>query len=252
MQRPVRTVDDVLGLLDQLLAADDERRQPGPAGESWWDWFYGDRDRGIPFFAAKPDENLVSYVERGIVAPGRAVDLGCGPGRNAIYLASRGFEVDAVDLSEVALSWAAERAAGAGAQVTFRAASIFAAGLPDGQFDLVYDSGCLHHLPPHRRPAYLDLVNRLLAPGGHYALTCFAVGQMGSELADLEFYRQRSLLGGLAFSEEDLRYLFSDLVEVELRPMRPEPEDSAVFGMPYLITALFRAPVHTPADPGER
>ncbi len=252
MRRSIRSVDDVLDMLDQLFADDDPRRQPGPGAASWWDGFYADRDRDVPFFVSKPDENLASYLDRGLIVPGRAADLGCGPGRNAIYLASRGFEVDAVDLSPVALAWAAERAYEAGVRVAFREGSIFAAGLPDGRFDLVYDSGCLHHLPPHRRPAYLDLIGRLLAPGGYYALTCFATGQMGSELADVEFYRERSLLGGIAFSQRDLRHVFSRLAEVEIRPMLPQPPDSAVFGVPFLLTALFRAGPHSRGDRGER
>ena len=252
MQRFIRTPDDVLVMLDELFAADDQRRQPWPDGMDWWDGFYADRERDIPFFVPKPDENLAAYLDRGLIAPGRAADLGCGPGRNAIYLASRGFEVDAVDLSPVALAWAADRAVEAGVRVGFAEADIFAAGLPDGQFDLVYDSGCLHHLAPHRRPGYLDLIGRLLAPGGHYAVATFAAGQMGSELPDVAFYRERSLLGGLAYRPEELRFLFSWLAEVEVRPMLPQPPDSALFGAPYLLTALFRADAHTRADLGQR
>ncbi|MEU7895685.1 class I SAM-dependent methyltransferase [Nonomuraea sp. NPDC049152] len=47
------------------------------------------------------------------------MDLGCGPGRNAIHLASLDFEVDAVDLSPTALAWGEERAREAGAEVRF-------------------------------------------------------------------------------------------------------------------------------------
>ncbi|HUZ54644.1 MAG TPA: class I SAM-dependent methyltransferase [Streptosporangiaceae bacterium] len=86
-------------------------------------------------------------------------------GRDAMpsYLASLGFEVDAVDLSPVALAWGEERARDVGANVRFYCADIFTADLPPGRYDLVYDSGCLHHLPPHRRVSYLDLLDRRLA-----------------------------------------------------------------------------------------
>jgi hypothetical protein len=46
--------------------------------------------------------------------------------------------------------------------------------VPGGRYSLVYDSGCLHHLPPHRRVSYLDLLDRVLLPGGHLGLVCFA------------------------------------------------------------------------------
>ncbi|MFH8484136.1 class I SAM-dependent methyltransferase [Streptomyces longisporoflavus] len=262
MNRNVRTVDDVLKLMDSLFAPEADRWTADAGG--WWDDFYADRDRPVPFFAAKPDESLVSYVDRGLLTPGRALDLGCGPGRNALYLAARGFEVDAVDLSPAAVAWAGERAREAGADIRFLCGDAFAltaagtaagteagaeaetaAGTPaelDGPYDLIYDSGCFHHLPPHRRVSYLALLERVLAPGGHLALTAFAAGAdgSGSELPDADFYRASGLQGGLAYTPESLRWIFLDLTEVELRRMRDEPADSAYFGEPFLWTALFR------------
>ncbi len=81
-----------------------------------------------------------------------------------------------------------------------------------------------------------------MAPGGHLALTSFAAGEAGtgSELADADLYRERALHGGLAYTPESLRWIFSDLVEVELRRMREEPPESALFGVTFLWTALFR------------
>lgn len=243
MNRDITTVDDVLRLLDGLFAPDTDRWTEGAA--SWWDDFYADRSRPVPFFVAKPDENLVSYLESGLVASrGRALDLGCGPGRNALRLASAGFAVDAVDLSPEALAWAESRAREAGAEVRFRCADAFALTGNDlgGPYDLIYDSGCFHHLPPHRRISYLAMLDRCLAPGGHFALTCFAAGAMGSEVPDADLYRSGGLGGGLAYTPEDLRHVFSGLTEVELRRMRDEPPESGLFGEPFLWTALFRKP----------
>ncbi|WP_329622011.1 class I SAM-dependent methyltransferase [Streptomyces sp. NBC_01255] len=246
--RDIRTVEDVLRLLDGLFAPGADRWTEG--GADWWDGFYADRDKPVPFFVAKPDENLVSYVERGLLpAGGRVLDLGCGPGRNSLYLASLGYEVDAVDLSATAIRWAEERAreAGAAESVRFVCGDAFAAHEPDvldGPYDLVYDSGCFHHLPPHRRVSYLALLDRVLAPGGHFALTAFAAGEggMGSELPDADFYRQGKLDGGLAYTDVELRALFADLAEIDVRRMRDEPAASAHFGEPFLWTALFRNP----------
>ncbi|MFK8911744.1 class I SAM-dependent methyltransferase [Streptomyces sp. YS-3] len=240
MDRNIRTVDDVLKLMDGLFTPGADRWTTGAA--SWWDAFYADRAKPVPFFVAKPDENLVAHLDRGLIAPGRALDLGCGPGRNALHLASRGFEVDAVDLSPGAIAWAGERAREAGADIRFHCGDAFAlAGAAlSGPYDLIHDSGCFHHLPPHRRISYLGLLDRLLAPGGHLSLTCFASGEMGSELPDGDFYRREGLHGGLAYTPESLRWIFSDLTEVELRRMRDEAPDSPLFGEPFLWTALFR------------
>ncbi len=238
MDRWIRTNDDVLRLLDGLFSPDADRWTAG--GAAWWDEFYADRTKPVPFFAAKPDENLVSYLDDGLLAPGRALDLGCGPGRNAIWLALRGFDVDAVDLSPQAVAWAAERARQEGADVRFYCGNVFSIALPPGQYDLVYDSGCLHHLPPHRRVSYLALLDRVLAPGGHLGLACFASGAMGCELSDDQLYRDGRLHGGLAYSPDALRSIFSGFEEIDLRPMREQPADALTFGVSFLLTALFR------------
>jgi SAM-dependent methyltransferase len=240
MDRNIRTVDDVLRLLDGLFAPEADRWTAGAA--SWWDGFYGDRSKPVPFFVAKPDENLVSYLDRGLITVGRALDLGCGPGRNALYLASLGFEVDAVDLSPAAIAWAGDRAREAGAEIRFRRGDAFTLADTElgGPYDLIYDSGCFHHLPPHRRISYLALLDRALVPGGLFALTCFAAGEMGSVLSDADFYRHSHLHGGLAYSPDSLRRIFSDLTEIELRRMHDEPPESPCFGEPFLWAALFR------------
>ncbi|WP_328338167.1 class I SAM-dependent methyltransferase [Streptomyces violaceus] len=245
MDRNIRTVDDVLALLDGLFAPEADRWTS--QGADWWDGFYADRSRPVPFFVAKPDENLVSWVERGLVSGGRALELGCGPGRNALYLAAQGFAVDAVDLSPAAVDWAGERARETGVEgVRFHCGDAFALAGTEltGPYDLVYDSGCFHHLPPHRRVSYLALLENVLAPGGRFGLTCFAAGAggMGAELSDADFYREAAagLRGGLAYTPESVRGIFSGLTEVELRRMRDEPEESGCFGESFLWTVLFR------------
>ncbi|MEU0373612.1 class I SAM-dependent methyltransferase [Streptomyces sp. NPDC006283] len=247
MDRNIRTVEDVLKLMDDLFAPEADRWTS--AGATWWDGFYADRTKPVPFFVAKPDESLASYAGRGLITRGRALDLGCGPGRNALHLASLGFQVDAVDLSPAAIGWAEERAREAGADIRFHCGDAFALTTTElaGPYDLIHDSGCFHHLPPHRRVSYLALLERTLAPGGHLALTCFAAGGMGSELADGDFYREAGLKGGLAYTPESLRWIFSDLTEVELRRMHDEPPESPYFGEPFLWTALFRRDAPAPA-----
>jgi SAM-dependent methyltransferase len=236
IMRNVRTVEDVLTLMDDLFAPDADRWTEG--GVDWWNQFYADRDKPVPFFVAKPDENLASHLDRGLLRAGRALDLGCGPGRNALHLAAAGFDVDAVDLSPTAIAWAKERAGTA--EIRFLQGNAFTMPELTGPYDLIYDSGCFHHLPPHRRVSYLALLERTLAPGGHLALTCFASGEMGAEQPDAELYRKGRLDGGLAYTPESLRWIFADLTEVELRPMRDEPPESPHFGEPFLWTALFR------------
>lgn len=95
----VRTPADLLTLLDDLLTGQDGAR---------WDAFFADRARPCPFLVDLPDENLAGWVEQGVLAPGRALELGCGHGRNAVHLARHGWRVDAVDFSAAALDRARE------------------------------------------------------------------------------------------------------------------------------------------------
>ncbi|WP_091316960.1 hypothetical protein [Amycolatopsis tolypomycina] len=77
------------------------------------------------------------------------------------------------------------------------------------------------------------------------SLTCFAAGtgdpDSGTEVPDAQLYRDGSLHGGLAYTPDDLRHLFDGYTEVELRAMNSEPADG-LFGVPFLLTGLFRRP----------
>jgi SAM-dependent methyltransferase len=230
----IRKPEDVLLMLDSLM------REPAP----FWDRFYQDRMKNIPFFEEFPDENLVSYVKSGRLQGGRMLELGCGPGRNAIYASLHGYEVDAVDISEEAIAWAKERAAEHQVRIRFQCKSVYELQV-EQSYDLVYDAGCLHHLWPHRRVGYLQMIHQALKPGGYFGLTCFAPGftEMGGALdhSDWEVYRERSMKGGQAYSKEKLLEIMGDAFElVELRPMKECGATDGEFGVPYLSASLWR------------
>jgi len=252
MSRTIQTVEDVLRLLDSFFSDDADRWTE--VGADWWNDFYCDRERDVPFFRLAPDDSLVEWHQADLLPAQpnrRALDLGCGPGRNAIWLAQRGFTVDALDLSPTALDWARERAAEAQVDVNFVQKNIFGWQPPSGSYDLVYDSGCFHHLPPHRRISYRSLLENSLAPGGSFGLACFAAGSMGSELGDEDLYDQRSLFGGLGYTENELRTTFDWLKNIQLRRMSKAPEDGETFGESFLWAGLFQraASAPKPLDP---
>ena len=207
-------------------------------GPDWWHTFYQDRARPVPFFGTAPDESLVAWADTQRGHAGRALDLGCGNGRNAVFLASRGFAVDTVDHAAAAADWARQHAAQAGASVNVLQASVFDLQLAPGHFDLIYDAGCFHHLPPHRRRGYVDLVSTALAPGGWFGLSCFRP-EGGSGFTDDEVYERRSLGGGLGYTEPCLRAIWSAGLQVRsVRPMVKKQPDSGLFGEPFLWALL--------------
>lgn len=206
----------------------------------WWDGFYANRAKPVPFFGPQPDECLAEWIAQGLIrAPGRALDLGCGNGRNAVLLAQSGFMVEGVDYSQAAIDWATQRAAEAGVAVQLRHASVFEVDIAAGAYDLIYDSGCFHHLAPHRRPGYVQLVADALKPGGCFGMVCFRP-EGGSGLSDAEVYERRSLGGGLGYTEAQLHAIWGDAFHIEqLRPMTPQrPAESGRFGESFLWAML--------------
>jgi SAM-dependent methyltransferase len=205
----------------------------------------GQPGRPIPFFTRWPDENLAGWFSQGLLVPGRVLELGCGNGRNAVYLAGRGGQVDAIDYSAEAIGWAEQQVAAAGASVRLQCCSIFDADVPAGSYDLVYDAGCFHHLAPHRRRDYLELVLRSLRPGGHFGLVCFRP-EGGSGLTDREVYERRGLGGGLGYSREQLETLCQHgRLEIhQLRQMTKPPGSAQLFGEAFLWTLLAQLPPH--------
>jgi SAM-dependent methyltransferase len=176
---------------------------------------------------------------QGLLTIGRVLELGCGNGRNAVHLASLGCTVDAVDFSTQAIEWAQERARLAGVVVTLQCCSIFDAAFAEGCYDLVYDSGCFHHLPPHRRRDYVGLVSRALKPGGCYGLVCFRP-EDGSGYTDQQVYERASLGGGLGYSEDRLHALWDSAPFRlrELRQMRKTDGQEPSFGEDFLWVLL--------------
>lgn len=232
MKETIYDYDDLVEMLDSLL------REP----TEFWNNFYSDRKKGVPFFTNSPDENLVGYFENNVFKPGKVLELGSGPGRNAIYFAQKGCTIDAVDLSQETLKWAEERANDRNVSINFINQNIFDLNIEEGTYDIVYDSGCFHHIAPHRRMNYIDLVKRALKPNGFFAITCFVEGGElgGAEISDWEVYRLRSLKGGLGYTEEKLRLIFRDFKEIEIRKMKVIEQPNVVFGVPDFLTALFQ------------
>ncbi|MFH0070963.1 class I SAM-dependent methyltransferase [Peribacillus sp. NPDC056705] len=226
----IHSTEDILHMLDSFF------REEGP----WWNRFYSDRSKRIPFFVHAPDENLDQYVQNQLGSPGRVLELGCGAGRNAVYMARRGWTVDAVDLSEEAIAWGQERAKSAQVPIRFHCQNLFDLELQSNAYDLIYDSGCFHHILPHRRMSYLDLIQKHLKPGGYYGIVCFAAGSMGADMTDWDVYRDHSIKGGLGYTEEKLRDIFRDLELIESRRMQSLPQPGPLFGESFLWTALFR------------
>lgn len=134
---------------------------------------WNDRYRSRTVWSGHPNEALVEYAPTPSVGPNgpaTALDLGCGEGADAVWLAVAGWSVVGVDWSEVALDRARTAAADAGVEATFVEADItdraaLAALSPTGTFDLV--TLAYIHPEPAARAALYSMLPSLVAPGGH-------------------------------------------------------------------------------------
>jgi hypothetical protein len=171
---------------DRLLDVwDSEYRRPQPA---LWD-------------IGRPADELQKFVSSGKVAACRVVDMCCGSGTDAIYLASKGFDVTAIDVSPSALGLAMAKARKAGVSVHWMVGDILAP--PDVKpFDFVYDRGCYHVVRDQNLNAYLETVRRFSQPGTPFLLIATRRDESSSDV-------------GTGVTEEELRFDFLPLFNVE-------------------------------------
>jgi SAM-dependent methyltransferase len=105
--------------------------------------------------------------------PGRALDLGCGTGTNAIALAQRGWDVTAIDFSSTALNRARRKARQSHALVRFLQRDVTRLDDLAGPFDFALDLGCFHGLAASSRAGYVANLARLLRPGAVLMMYAF-------------------------------------------------------------------------------
>ena len=176
-----------------------------------------------------PDHRLVELVEGpNRLTPGRALDLGCGTGRNAIYLARHGWETTGVEMAGYAVELAGRTAAAEAVTVRFIQGDVTRlSDLDIGTgFTLFMDGGCYHMIPAGRRDAYAQSVTGVAAPGARLIMVGF-----------------RRMLGAGMRREELLRRLPGwRLVQVDRVP--GEQMCQYVSGPAPLRTALKRGAFH--------
>ena len=177
------------------MSADEQHESPH------WEAMYQERAvESMPWFNPELDDDLTQALDELGLRDGSALDLGTGPGTQAMHLARSGFDVTATDISGTAIRLAQGKAEAQGLAITWVQDDILDTHLTR-QFDLMFDRGCFHVLAPERRQAYVSIVSRLLKPGGYFFLKCFSHLQPGAQ-------------GPYRFTPEQIRDVFGSRLRV--------------------------------------
>ena len=143
-----------------------------------------------------------AFVEAADVIRGRVIDIGCGTGDLALWLAEQGRTVTGVDFLEKPLEVARQKAAERGLSVNFLQMDAVAVGELPERFDSATDCGLFHTFDDAGRTAYVGALARLLEPGSRVFLLCFADAEPGTH-------------GPRRVSEREIREAFATGWQVE-------------------------------------
>ncbi len=188
-----------------------------------WEPAYARRAKGVvgsfQWESEHPVRALVDLFDTTDFRPNRVLELGCGDGVNAVFMATRGCDVTAVDISHTALAMAREKQQSAGVDIDFIEGDVLEMGLSGDPYDFVFDRGMFHHLQVFQFEDYKNLVADQLVPDGHFHLICHHVSARPTVLLDclcgfvgmlLSFLAGSLAEMGTGFTESELREVFSD------------------------------------------
>lgn len=150
------------------MAEDRKRNMPN------WESVYQDAENEtMPWYNPNLDSDLKMTLEELSVSSGTFLDLGTGPGTQAIELAKLGFEVFGCDISETAIKRADHLAKGIGVRVNFFQDDILNSKI-NTQYDFVFDRGCFHVFHEGQRPFYVEQISKIIKSGGNFFLKTFS------------------------------------------------------------------------------
>lgn len=154
----------------------------------------------MPWFYPALDHDFANTLTQLNLTQGHILDLGTGPGTQAIALAQRGFTVTATDISSAAIIKAQQRCLEQHCQIDFIQDDILNSQLQK-TFNVILDRGCFQVMHSEQRASYLQTTYRLLEPNGYLLLKCFSHLETMAE-------------GPYRFSPEEITTFFSTLFKI--------------------------------------
>ena len=167
-----------------------------------WDSFYRENKvEEMPWYEKNLDLDLEYQLNSMNLTKGKFLDLGTGPGTQAIQLEKLGFESTGSDISKSAV----DKAQQLSSKVSFVVDDILNSSFPDNSFDYILDRGCFHVFEPSLRKKYLNQIKKILKNDGILFLKVMSIEEKG--LPDDE--------GPYRFSKQEILDTFENNFEVK-------------------------------------
>jgi len=126
-----------------------------------------------PWTIKEPPQELVNYIKNKHINSCKILDVGCGEGYYSIYLASLGFKVTGIDISQRAINYSRKNAKNDRIKCKFIRMDIFNINQLKDKFDIIFEWGLLHFIPHNKRKGYFKELNKLLKSNGRYLSVSF-------------------------------------------------------------------------------
>jgi 2-polyprenyl-3-methyl-5-hydroxy-6-metoxy-1,4-benzoquinol methylase len=149
-----------------------------------------------PWDIGRPQREFVLLAQENEIQ-GRVLDVGCGTGEHALYLAESGHEVWGVDSAPAAIEKAKAKAHERGLEVNFLVRDVMELKSLGRTFDSVIDCGLFHTFSDEERPVFVRSLATALRPGGTYHMMCFSE-------------KEHSQGGPRRVSQAEIRHTFQD------------------------------------------
>jgi SAM-dependent methyltransferase len=218
--------------------------RPSERRAVWEQRWSEQRAEDMAWHLAEAPPELPKLLDEAALPAGAALDLGCGNGVAAAYLATRFPVAVGIDIAHAAVAKARRGAAERGVHPRFSVADASVLPFRTDSFAFVFDRGCLQNLPRDRWPAYWAEVERLLASGGVLQLFCSKAARAFPPLASRKGLKARAkwLLGRRAGPQFLSAELIRGLVPPGLRVETLEelPYRTTRGGLREMVYGVFR------------
>jgi len=174
-----------------------------------WDDFYRDtKVEEMPWYEKNLDHDLENEITSKNLNKGKFLDLGTGPGTQAIQLEYRNFEVTATDISSSAI----EKAKKLSNKINFLVDDVLNSKLSDKEFDFIFDRGIFHIFDVSQRPQYVKQITRILSDNGILFLKCMSIHEKNLPDDDMPHKLSRKEITDAFDDDFDIQRIDDDTV----------------------------------------